>query len=150
MNRFFKPYAVSILLALALGACVGHSTGQMATVISVTDGDTIKVRYKDEVERVRLIGVDAAELRGGSKASEAQGRGARKYLMKLAPAGSTVRLEFDTISPRRDKYGRLLCYVWLEDGSMANMALIKAGKAKPLLRFDFSKKQEFERLSHAQ
>lgn len=44
-------------------------------------------------------------------------------------AGKSVRLEFDPFVGERDKYNRLLAYVWLQDGSMINNLLVKNGYA---------------------
>jgi micrococcal nuclease len=59
-----------------------------------------------------------------------QGRAAAQFAQKLLPRGSAVRIEYD--SERRDHYGRLLAYLWLPDGDMANETIIRSGYAYPL------------------
>lgn len=74
-------------------------------------------------ERVRLIGIDAPEL-----AQKPWGMKAKKHLEEiLDKAGRTVTLEFDI--DRRDKYGRLLGYLWTPDGRLINLLMVKDGYA---------------------
>lgn len=91
-------------------------------VVSVPDGDTIKVRYGSDVEYVRLIGIDAPESGQGK-----WGEISRERLYSLAPPGSTVILEFDVTV--RDKYNRLLGYLFTKDGRFINEILLKEGLA---------------------
>ena len=77
-----------------------------ATVASIVDGDTIDVRLGSRTERVRLIGMDTPE-RGMAYFWEATRRTGA-----LAPIGWRVFLELDL--EHRDRYGRLLAYVWGE------------------------------------
>jgi micrococcal nuclease len=95
-------------------------------VTKVTDGDTIHVSYQGQDERVRLIGIDTPEVpwygtRGDCFGVEA-GLFARRRL-----SGRSVRLAFDT--GRRDRYGRLLAYVYL-DGELFNLTLVRLGYAR--------------------
>lgn len=99
-----------------------------ATLIGVVDGDTIKVDYRGMVEKVRLIGVNTPE-RGERLYEEATLFTAREV------AGKALRLEFDR--GRRDRYGRLLAYVYLPDGAMVNADLIRHGYSCAYTRFPF-------------
>ncbi|GAB6274943.1 MAG: hypothetical protein STSR0004_18080 [Peptococcaceae bacterium] len=79
-----------------------------AAVIYVVDGDTIHVRLENgRKEKVRLIGVDAPE---STRVVELYGKEAATYTRKEL-TDKTVYLELDVA--QRDKYGRLLAYVWL-------------------------------------
>jgi micrococcal nuclease len=91
------------------------------TVSRIVDGDTIECA---EVGRVRLIGMDTPEL-----SQEPYGSQATRVLTDLIAASSEIRLELDV--ERRDRYGRLLAYVW-GDGRMLNWLLVRAGYAVPL------------------
>jgi len=97
-----------------------------AEVVRVIDGDTISVRIGATTETVRLIGVDAPETVHPERPPEPFGEEARDYLSALL-AGGTVCLERDVTE--RDRYGRLLRYVWLPDGTLVNEALLLAGLA---------------------
>jgi micrococcal nuclease len=95
------------------------------TVISVIDGDTIRVRLGDRVEDVRYLGIDAPEFQDATKGTE---RGARDALdmNRFLVADKTVRLELD--QEERDAEGRLLAYVWVGD-RMVNAELVRRGYA---------------------
>jgi len=106
------------------------------TVNRVVDGDTLQLASG---ERVRLIGIDTPELhesgklerdsqRSGQdkKAIQQLGELAYEFTRKLVE-GKQVRLEFD--AEKKDKYGRLLAYVYLPDGTFVNAEIVKQGYA---------------------
>jgi micrococcal nuclease len=95
-----------------------------ARVTKVTDGDTI---HLEGLGSVRLIGIDTPEVYGGV---ECFGREASAFTKRLLPLGTNVRYRVGV--EQRDRYGRLLAYVWLPDGPMLNSVLVRAGYAQPL------------------
>jgi micrococcal nuclease len=105
--------------------------GVDAVVVSITDGDTVRVRTADGSEEpVRLIGIDTPETRDPRRPVECFGREASAQTAALLPAGTPVRLERDV--ELRDRYDRLLAYVWRAgDGVHVNEALVAAGWAAP-------------------
>lgn len=103
----------------------GLPTGQ---VVNVVDGDTVDVRVNGQVERVRLIGIDTPESVDPRQTVECFGREAAAKAAELL-AGQTVLLEADGSQADRDRFGRLLRYLWLPDGRMANYELIDQGYA---------------------
>jgi endonuclease YncB( thermonuclease family) len=98
--------------------------GRTAQVERVTDGDTVRLVG---LGRVRLIGIDTPEVFGGV---ECYGREASAFVKRLLPPGRRVRYRVG-VEPR-DRYGRLLAYVWLEDGRFLNLLLADEGYALPL------------------
>ncbi len=105
------------------------TAGTPVVVTNVHDGDTVSIRIKSlfgiatTTEKVRLIGIDAPEFR-----DEPWGRRAKKHLKKLInESGGSVYLEYDL--DRRDKYGRLLAYLWDKKGRMINERMIEDGYA---------------------
>lgn len=97
-------------------------------VESVTDGDTFKINYQGKTTKVRLIGVDTPEsVSPNKKKNNNYGKQASNYT-KERLEGQTVFLEFDV--QQTDKYGRLLAYVYLEDGIMYNKELLEKGYAQ--------------------
>ena len=106
----------------------------------VVDGDTIIVNIDGKKERVRLIGVDTPETKHPNKPVEYFGREASAFT-KLMVEGKKVRLEYDW--QKRDKYGRLLAYVYLEDGTFLNAEIIKQGYGFAYTRFPFKFLDEF-------
>jgi micrococcal nuclease len=95
-----------------------------ARVTKVTDGDTLRL---GALGPVRLIGIDTPEVYGGE---ECFGREASRFAERLAPVGTRVRYRVGVED--RDRYGRLLAYVWLPDGRMLNRAMVDGGYAQPL------------------
>lgn len=98
-----------------------------ASVTKVIDGDTIDVKLANgSEERVRYIGMDTPEVHGQV---ECYGREASAYNECLV-GGKTVWLELDV--QERDRYGRLLAYVYLDsDGqAMVNAILLSQGYAQ--------------------
>jgi micrococcal nuclease len=92
-----------------------------AVVIRHTDGDTAHFRLEGEAEeKVRFIGIDTPEV--GERA-EPYGDEAAAYTADAIPLGATVWLETDV--ERRDRYGRLLAYVWLERPESGDAAEVR-------------------------
>lgn len=86
----------------------------------------MQVSMNDKNERVRLIGVDTPETVHPTRGEEPYGREASNFT-KDQLTDQTVRLEFDV--EERDKYGRLLAYVWLDE-QMFNETLLQEGYAQ--------------------
>jgi micrococcal nuclease len=112
-------------------AVVALPPGLDGVVTSVTDGDTIRVRLASGIdERVRLIGIDTPETHDPRTEVECFGREASAQTASLLPIGARVRLEHD-VEPR-DRFGRMLAYVWrVDDGLHVNEALVAGGWAVP-------------------
>lgn len=97
-------------------------------VVAVVDGDTIKVASQDTVETLRLIGMDTPETKDPRKPVQCFGAEAAAKAAELL-SGRQVHLEADPTQGERDKYGRLLRYVWREDGLFFNEWMIRNGYA---------------------
>jgi endonuclease YncB( thermonuclease family) len=96
------------------------------TVDRVIDGDTIDVVISDIVERVRFIGLDTPETVDPRKPVQCFGLEASNYAKNLLN-GKKVSLEGDTSQANKDKYGRLLRYVYLSDGTNVAEKIISEG-----------------------
>lgn len=103
-----------------------------ADLISVTDGDTIQVWADGRRERVRLVGIDTHETGGPYVDVECYGPEASRFLQRLMSIDADLYLEQD--QEDRDRYGRLLRWVWADFGSgevyLLNEALVRAGYAE--------------------
>jgi len=108
----------------------------------VIDGDTIVVKIADKEERVRLIGVDTPETVHPNKPVEYFGKEASEFTKSMVE-GKNVKLEHDW--QKRDKYKRLLAYVYLEDGTFLNAEIIKQGYGFAYIRFPFKYLDEFRK-----
>ena len=101
----------------------------MGTVVRVVDGDTVDVLLDEGPrERLRLIGMDTPELYDSRTPVQCFARESSARARELLD-GQRVAIEGDPSQDTRDRYGRLLAYVWLEDGKMFNLAMIAEGYA---------------------
>lgn len=109
---------------------ISNTTAMSSTTYKVTrvvDGDTIKVNFNGKEESLRLIGIDTPEsVHPDASRNVLEGRIASDYTKTLLE-GKDIELEFD--AEERDKYGRLLAYVYI-NGIMVNKLLLKEGYAQ--------------------
>ncbi|MFZ0445846.1 MAG: thermonuclease family protein [Bacillus sp. (in: firmicutes)] len=97
-----------------------------AEVVSITDGDTIKVRINDRVEAVRFLLVDTPETSHPRLGEQPFGQEAKAFTKQMLE-GETVQLEKDVSD--RDKYNRLLYYLYV-DGKSVQEELLRNGLAR--------------------
>jgi len=100
----------------------------LVKVVSVVDGDTIKVSLNGETQTVRLIGIDTPETVDPRKPVQCFGKEASAKA-KTVLTGQMVRLESDPTQGDLDKYQRLLRYVFLSDGTFFNEMMVAEGYA---------------------
>ncbi len=112
-------------------------------VSEVFDGDTIAVEMNGKVEKVRLIGVDTPETHDPRKPVECFGYAASDFTKQLI-GNDDVRLKADGLSSNRDRYDRLLRYVYLPDGRLVNLEIIRQGYGFAYTSFPFEKSEEFK------
>ncbi len=125
MLRAARRLAVPLLLLCLAASAVAQASLEGA-VVRVVDGDTVHVRLGDRIEKVRYIGVNTPEVHHPRKGEEPGGRDAAAVNRTLVE-GRRVRLELDVRA--RDRYGRLLAYVWVGD-TMVNAELVRQGYAQ--------------------
>lgn len=142
-----------VLLLWSVCSASAYTAQMQGRVAWIYDGDTISV---EGIGDVRLVGIDAPEKKGGYRDRDfvrlgadspamlrRSGQDTLHYLIRTLK-GKQVRLE--PVEPLRDKYGRVLAYVWLEDGDMLNRKLLRQGRVRVYRYFDFARKEEFLRL----
>ncbi len=103
--------ALPQFIPLAVGA---------ATVVSVGDGDTLRVADGGKNITIRVACIDAPEM-----AQSPYGQQAREALQALLPVGSTVTLKTQT----KDRYGRTVAEVFTQNGANAGLTLVQQGNA---------------------
>ncbi len=167
MSRHRKSSAVTILAAIiSLFIWYGQSQNWFASALNnpvqkaktgiktsqpgmyhitrFSDGDTITVNMNGTDETIRFIGVDTPETHDPRKKVQCYGPAASAFTKNtLTAAGSTVKLAADSLSNNRDRYNRLLRYVYLPDGTLLNLKLIQEGYGFYYPYFPFSKSDEF-------
>lgn len=103
-------------------------TKPLYAVEKVVDGDTIDVLMNGKTEHIRLIGIDTPETVDPRTTVQCFGREASDKA-KATLTGAKVHLEQDATQGERDKYGRILAYVFLQDGTNFNKYMISEGYA---------------------
>lgn len=108
------------------------STGTVAVVTHVVDGDTVDLRFGDgRTERVRLLGIDTPETVKPNTPVQCFGPEASARTKELLTTGTDVLIQRD--AEARDRYGRLLAYIWRrQDGLFVNRDLVDGGYARTL------------------
>lgn len=120
--------AVFLVALLAVDATKPPPPPLTYRVVAVIDGDTIDIDQNGKTERLRLIGIDTPETKDPRKPVQCFAKEASEQAHKLLD-GKQVRLEADPSQNNRDKYDRLLRYVYLEDGTSYNKQIILDGYA---------------------
>jgi len=129
LNRCKYACLIFFVSFLYIFTSVVHSSAQTwYTVKWVNDGDTIVLLNG---QRVRYIGINSPEIDHENQKAEPFGYEARSFNHQLI-FSKRIRLEFD--QERHDQYGRLLAYVFLQNGSFVNAQLLKNGFAYYLYR----------------
>jgi micrococcal nuclease len=139
--------AVIVMLAACASGGPDLPPGE-AVVEHPVDGDTVVVRLAGHSESIRLIGIDTPESVARDRPVECFGAEAKHRTAELLPEGTPVRLERDIEA--RDKYGRLLAYVFrVDDGTFVNLLLVQEGYAEAFPfepntahRVDFARAEE--------
>ena len=123
---FFRPIVKNKNVS-GVAAKVTNSKGDdLNEVVKVVDGDTVIINYKDKEERVRLIGVNTPETVDLRRRIECFGHEASAFTKNLLDQ-RRVKLELDPSQGERDKYGRLLAYLFLDSGELVNLKIIEGG-----------------------
>lgn len=120
----YHPGAVTVFLVAALlsySAAAEITSQRSAIVTYVIDGDTIEV---NDDTRVRLLGVNSPEIGYNGAADEPLARRAQKFVTDRV-VGKTVTLKLER--ERRDRYGRLLAHVFLQDGTNLQEQILAQG-----------------------
>ncbi len=144
-----RPRAVAavavalVLLALAAPApAVAPRGDEPAAVLRVVDGDTLQVQVRGRVEKVRLIGVDTPESVDPRRPVEYFGKEASAFTRRIVE-GKNVILRGEPGRENRDRYGRLLRYVYLPDGTCLNAEIIRQGYGHAYVKYPFLRQEEF-------
>lgn len=136
MNKKLAPVFVVVVMILIYVFQIRLNDGNYK-VVSVADGDTITVSIDGQEESIRLIGVDTPETHHPSKPEQCYGPEASGFTTgKLL--GQTVRLEADPLSGNRDRYDRLLRFVYFDNKDF-NQQLISEGYGFAVTGFDHTK-----------
>ena len=120
-----KKSLILILIFFALtGFLVGCKQQENEVYIErIIDGDTVKTAAGDSI---RFLGVDTPEIDWENNESEFYAQKARDFTAANLK-DKNVTLKYDT--EREDDYGRVLAYIYLENGELFNIKLLNSGYA---------------------
>ncbi len=131
-QRIIAPAIINLAGTKAINAnekqILNTTTNIYYPVTRVVDGDTIDVNIDGQISRIRLIGINTPEVVDPRQPVQCFGKEASDKA-KGSLTNQNVRLEADSSQDDKDKYGRLLRYVWREDGLFYNLEMIKLGYA---------------------
>jgi micrococcal nuclease len=136
-------FALSLFLAPSAHA----SQPPLFPVLKVIDGDTIVVNVRGNKETVRLLGIDTPESVDPRKPIQCFSHEATEKMKELV-SGETVMLIDDPTQGNRDKYHRLLRYIYLPDAkhTFINGEMIKQGYAVSYRHYRTLQYDKFNRL----
>jgi micrococcal nuclease len=141
-----KTAAMFLMVALLSGIGLEAVTTykEPARIMRIINGDTLTILYHGKWEEIKLIGLDMPETTLNDRVYEKalknsttpaaiinRGLAGREFVKKFLQYGSQIWIEFDT--QKRDRFSRLLGYVYLTDGRMLNEIILRAGLSEPLL-----------------
>ncbi|WIK82056.1 thermonuclease family protein [Micrococcus lylae] len=116
--------------ASAKPASPAYVDGERGIVVSVTDGDTLRIRINGVEERVRLLNIDTPETKHPSHGVQCLGPESTTALKSLVAPGQPVTLRYD--KERRDRYDRVLAGVWAGD-TFVNAEMARLGLGEPVI-----------------
>lgn len=157
MSRVRRKHSISLLtILIALFIAIGQHYGWfdkvnegvttsqpgLYTVDHFVDGDTIAVNMNGTLETIRFIGIDTPETHKPNAPVQCYGPAAAAYT-KNRIGSQRIRLVSDSLSTNRDRYNRLLRYVYLPDNTNVNLELVAKGYAFAYVSFPFTKSADF-------
>ncbi|MFX3616862.1 MAG: thermonuclease family protein [Sporolactobacillus sp.] len=101
-----------------------------AVVTKESDGDTLHARVDGRDETIRILLIDTPEDQKPGTPVEPYSREAAAYAAQVMPVGSTIRLQLGKAPDQRDRYGRLLAYVYEPSGTLYENDIVRRGLAR--------------------
>ncbi len=134
--QLFVLFLLSINF-IFITACEAGSSG---IVSYVYDGDTVKINNK----KVRLLGIDTPEMPWPQKNRKGQcfAQEAKDFLTKQV-LNKQVKLVFDPLADKQDRFGRQLAYIYLGKRNL-NAQIIQEGYGFAYVKFPYSKRERFK------
>lgn len=139
-------FFVIVLVALCFLLALTLYADELATVVSVVNGDTLVIDCNGKRETIRLAGIDAPECRMSRQAEvesrqtgeslieiASKGIDAKRFLESMVKKGDVIVVAFDVET--RTRGGGLLGYVYLSDGRMLNEIIVREGYARVIRIF---------------
>jgi micrococcal nuclease len=141
---------ISVIIALKIKDIkipFSQSPPGLYSVTKVHDGDTISVNMNGKTEIIRMIGVDTPESHRPNTPVQCYAQEATNFTKSLI-SENRVRLQADPLNTNRDRYNRLLRYIYLPDGTLLQTRIITDGYGFAYTQFPFVRAIEFEVLEN--
>ena len=154
-HKYHHQIWISVIISLAIfyaiqngwlagiGRALQSNQPGLYAITHFVDGDTIVVNMNGHVETIRFVGVDTPETHKPNTPIQCYGPEASGYTRQRI-GNKRVQLISDSLSTDRDRYNRLLRYVYLPDGTNLNQELIAKGYGFYYPYFPFTKSADFE------
>ncbi|MEG0165406.1 thermonuclease family protein [Anaerorhabdus sp.] len=124
--------ALILLVVVGIGAkevILPNESIEGVQLVGCVDGDTAKLRIEGQTETVRFLAIDTPETKHPNKGVEPFGKEASDYTCDTLKNANVIRVEFDLNSNQRDKYNRILAWVFVDD-KLLQEELLNNGLAK--------------------
>ena len=108
---------------------------ETVTFSSCVDGDTAKVKLKNEIVTVRMIAIDTPETKHPTIGAEPWGKEASNFTCSKLENAKKIEIEYDPNSDKTDKYDRILAWIWV-DNELLQDQIIKEGYAEVAYLYD--------------
>jgi micrococcal nuclease len=139
----FLGLSVAVLIVVLQTTSAAREPPAWRTITRVVDGDTLVLNGN---EKVRLIGVNTPEMSDDRPEVRELALRAKYFLQRLAQS-KKVRLEYDY--QHKDRYGRTLAYLYLEDGTFVNAEIVKSGYGYAFTKYPFKYMERFRMYERA-
>ena len=118
-----------LIFSFLIPIIVFANTKEKEKFVKCVDGDTAKFERNNKVFTLRFLAVNTPETKSPKKGVEFYGKEASNYTCKRLQEAKTIEIEYDNKSERKDRYGRNLGWVFLDD-KLLQKDLIENGYAK--------------------
>jgi micrococcal nuclease len=120
---------IVILLLLLFPYTIFANAKDNVSFYKCVDGDTARFILNKKEIKVRLIGIDAPESVKPNEKAEPYGKKASNYTCNKLKRAKKIVLEYEPKTEKKDKYGRVLAYVFVDD-KLLEESIVKNGYAK--------------------
>ena len=130
-----KVYVLLIIFIFIFTTDVYAGEKIKVTLDSCVDGGTANFIIKNKTKKVRFLGIDTPESVKKNSEVESYGKEASNYTCKKLKSAKKIELEYDPKSDKKDKYGRILAWVFI-DNKLLQKDLVSKGYAKVAYLYD--------------
>ncbi len=136
MKKFIIYFISTLLVVLVLYFMYYYNDNKIKVSLdSCVDGDTAWFIINNKREKVRLLGIDAPEIEKDGVKAQDYGEDAFKFTCNKLKSADNIYIEYDANSKKRDKYNRVLAWVFVDNDNL-NKLLVSKGYARVRYVYD--------------